>query len=430
MMRVRAGAIAMVVACGLAAPMSARAADESESQLGGYIAGAAGWAVSFQPFIPALLPTGDAPAETTFSLSAANLKSGGNALGRASIFYPGSAAANLGPLLAQGAGQPAIGGLVPPYPGVVAANANDGEVARSVNPGITMRAFGSPERAEGDVRTPDVNFPGVLKIDSVSSNSIAEVTDVDVTSGCTVHLEGVTVLGLIKIAAIHSRSITSSTGLTATAGGDLQVIGLTVGGVAAELTADGLHATGLPPQADPIPGVGAVFPGNNPDAALNSALAALGATIKLTRSVEKVSGGSADRLANGVLISINNPAVPGSHLDITLASTGSAALASLPVDLDVSGVDLEAPGPDLSAVGTTPTDLGGTNFGSSPLGSVALGPSTGAGTIGDGGGSALAPSLTNYKFKGVSWQLVLLALVVSVLVARWLRRFLQSRLLS
>jgi hypothetical protein len=431
MVRVRALAIGVVGALLLmAAPASAQT-DDGEPALGGYTAAAAGWAYSFQPFLPALLPTGDAPAETTLSLSAANVKSGGNALGRASILYPGSAAANLGPLVAQGAGQPAIGALVPPYPGVVEATAKDGEVARSLPAGMTMRAFGSPRRAEGDVRTPDVNFPGFLKIDSVSSNSFSEVTDVDVSSGCEVHLEGVTILGLIKIAAIHSRSTTSSTGSTATAGGALQVVGLTVGGLAAELTADGIHATGLPPQADPVPGVLAPFPNSNPDVVLNQLLASLGVTIKLTRPVEKISGGAADRLANGVFISIINPAVAGSHLDFTLASTGSTAQATLPVDLSVGGTELTPEGPDLSAGGLGGTDVEGTTFGSSPLGDVALGPSTSPGSALDSGaGGDLTPALATYKFKGVSWRLILLVLAVSVLVARWMRRFLQSRLLS
>jgi hypothetical protein len=269
-------------------PAAAQDDEGSQSQLGGYTAGAAGWAFSFQPVIPALLPTGDAPVETTFSLSSATVKSGGNSLGRGSIFWPGSAAANLGPLLGTGAGQPFVGGLVPPYPGFVEASAKDGEQLRAVSPLVTMRAFGSDSRAEGDVRTPDVNLPGLLKIDSVSSNSAAEVTDIDVTSSSVVHLEGVSLVnGAITFAAIHSRSLTRSTGATSSAEGDLQVVGLKVSGIAAELTGDGIHAIGLPEQANQIPGVTEPFPNMNPDVALNQALAALGASIKLTRSVEQ-----------------------------------------------------------------------------------------------------------------------------------------------
>jgi hypothetical protein len=252
---------------------------------------------------------------------------------------------------------------------------------------------------------------------------VSEVTDIDVLSGCTVHLEGVSLVGgNITFKSIHSRSLTRSNGRTSSAEGALQVVGLTITGIAAELTADGIHVAGAPnvPPGLPIA---------NPDVALNTALKALGVTISLTRPVEHVTGGSADRLANGVFVSIANPAVAGSHLDFTLASTGSAAQATLPLELSVDGVELAPEGPDLSAVGGPPADLGSSDFGSSPLGSVALGPSTGGGTALDTGGD-LTPSLATYKFKGVSWQLILLVLVVSVLVGRWLRRFLQVRLLS
>jgi hypothetical protein len=437
MMRKRAVALLGVTALVSLALARPAGAQESESQLGGYVAGAAGWAFSFQPFLPALLPTGDAPVETTFSLSTASVKSGGIALGRAAIVWPGSAAANLGPLIEQAAGQPGFAGLVPPYPGAVEASARDGEVLRSVSPLVTMRAFGSASRAEGDSRTPDVNLPGVLKIDSVSSNSVAEVSDVDVTSGCTVHLEGVTLLGgAIKIAAIHSRSITTSTGSSGTAGGDLEVAGLTIAGIKAELTAAGLHATGLPSQASPIPGVSAVFPGTNPDAALNKALASLGVSMTLTRPVDKVNGATADRLANGVLISIVNPAVAGGRFDVTLASTGSSAQATPLSDLAGGGLDLGAAGGDLTgalpatSVLGSDTTAGTGDFASSNLGGLALGPSgTGRGLTGTGAGTALGTDLSAYHFKGVSWQLVLLLLAVSALLARWMRTFLRTRLI-
>jgi hypothetical protein len=413
-------------------PAAAQDDEGSQSQLGGYTAGAAGWAFSFQPVIPALLPTGDAPVETTFSLSSATVKSGGNSLGRGSIFWPGSAAANLGPLLGTGAGQPFVGGLVPPYPGFVEASAKDGEQLRAVSPLVTMRAFGSDSRAEGDVRTPDVNLPGLLKIDSVSSNSAAEVTDIDVTSSSVVHLEGVSLVnGAITFAAIHSRSLTRSTGATSSAEGDLQVVGLKVSGIAAELTGDGIHAIGLPEQANQIPGVTEPFPNMNPDVALNQALAALGASIKLTRSVEHVSGGSADRLANGILLSINNPAVEGSRVDITLASTGSAALATPPFDLNVGGLELSPEGSDITGGLTPPAADSSTGFGSTDLGQVALGAPTApnSDSIGNNG-SNLTPSLAGYKFRGVSWRLGLVLLLITAVVARWLRRFLQARLLS
>ncbi|MBA3654061.1 MAG: hypothetical protein H0W70_07685, partial [Actinobacteria bacterium] len=58
------------------------------------------------------------------------------------------------------------------------------------------------------------------------------------------------------------------------------------------------------------------------------------------------------------------------------------------------------------------------------------GAGAGAGAIGGSGSAAVDPSLAGYSFSGLSWQLVLFLLIASVLVARWLRRFLQARLLS
>lgn len=409
----------------------------SQSQLGGYVAGAAGWAFSFQPFIPALLPTGDAPFETTVSLSTANIRSGGNALGRGALIWPGSAAANLGPLFAEAAGQPALAGLTPPWPGAVEANADQGEQLKSISPLAKMRAFGSPTRAEGESVTPDVDFPGVLKINSVSSRSVAEVTDVDVTSTCVVHLEGISLLnGAINIDSINSRSLTQSTGDSSKADGDVQVAGLTVTGIAAELTGDGLHVKGLPDTGSPVPGAGSAFPGTNPDDALNQALKALGVSISLTRATNTVAGGGADRLANGVLVSINDPAFPGSHFDITLATTGSSALATLPVSTEVSGVDLSAGGGELGGAGlsatSSPTPNTSGAFSASPLGGLALGsPSSGGAAVNTPGASTpISGSLTGYHFKGVPVALIVILLLASIFIARWLRGFLRTRLLS
>ena len=432
-MRLRAVLGALLVFAMVTAP-AARAAEEDTSQLSGYVAGAAGWAVSFQPFIPALLPTGDAPFETTVSLSTANVTSGGNSLGRAAIFWPGSAAANLGPLLGTGANQPFVGSLVPPYPGFVEASAKDGERVRAVGPVASMRAFGAANRSEGDVRTPDLNVPGVLRIDSVSSRSIAEVTDVDVTSSAVVDLEGVNILdGTITARSIHSRSLTRSTGQTGVAEGNVQVVGLTVAGIAAELTADGIKATGLPPEAAPVPGATAPFPGSNPDTQLNAAMAALGVTIKLTRAVDHVNGATADRLANAVVISIVNPAFEGSHLDFTLAATGSTAQAS-PVPGPLTDVLAAAPNlEDFSSL-DAPLDIPGVSpeFASSPISDLALGPApdlSGAGA-GDGGGTGLDTELTAYRFGGVPISMIVLGLLAAVVIARWLRTFLTTRLLS
>ena len=432
-MRMRVVALGAVVSLLLlgAAPAHAQT-DEPESQLGGYIAGSAGWAVSMQPIVPALLPTGDAPFETTISLSTASVKSGGNALGRAAIFWPGSAAANLGPLLGTGASQPFLGSLIPPYPGFVEASANDGAVETAVSPAMRMSAFGSPTRASGDVRTPDVNLPGLLKIDSVSSQSFAEVTDVDVSSSSVVNLEGISLVnGAIKATSIFSKSLTRSTGDTSTADGVLHVVGLTVTGIAVEVTGDGIHAVGLPPEAAPIPGATAPFPNSNPDEALNEALAALGASIRVTRLSQKSSGGVADRLANALVITVNNPAFEGSRVEITLASTGSASQATLPVTVDLGALETA---PDIGAdtgsdvLGSSESSLSG-DFASSPEGSLALGPSPESALTQEGSSSGVDGALTSYRFGGVPLGLVLLLLAVSVVLGRWIRAFLVAKLI-
>jgi hypothetical protein len=383
-----------------------------------------------QPIIPALLPTGDAPFETTLSLSTANVKSGGNSLGRAAIFWPGSAAANLGPLLGTGAGQPFVGGLIPPYPGFVESSAKDGATETAVTPAMRMSAFGSPSRASGDVRAPDINVPGLLKIDSVSSQSFAEVTDVDVSSSSIVNLEGISISnGAIKATSIFSKSLTRSTGDTSTADGVLHVVGLTVTGIAVEVTGDGIHAIGLPPDAAAIPGVAAPFPNANPDEALNQALTALGASIRVTRLSQKASGGVADRLANALVVTVNNPAVPGSRVEITLASTGSASQATLPVTVDLDALDtVPVIGSDIGSdvLGSSETASLG-DFASSPEGSLALGPSTG-GLTQEGSSAGVDGALTSYRFGGVPITLVLVLLAVRVLVGRWIRSFLLAKL--
>jgi hypothetical protein len=396
------------------------------SNLGGYRGQTAGSAISFRPVFPALLPTGDAPVEVTLGLSTANVGSGGNAFGQASVAYPGSAVANIGPLLGQ-VGPPEAAALLPPYPLAVEASAADGEVQRSAPPLLVMRAAGRPDRGEGETRFLDINLPGLLEIDEIATVSRALVNAGDVTARTEVTLSGVRILGgTIRAGTIRSLAETSSNGRVATTSGITEIAGLKIAGLEATLGFDGAHITGLPPEAGAIPGAGEEpFPGQNPEDILNGLLSALGAEITLTKFVGNEMGGASDAIAQGVLLSIENPLggtpipgldipIPPGRLEFLLASAASASQASpsfeageLPT-LPPSEVDN-----DFTTPGATSDTLVG-GAGAVPDAPVLSGLPTDAG---------LTPAGDDYTFDGLSLGLVLGLAVLALCLAWYLRRF-------
>ncbi len=430
-----AALVAVLVLVGAPVAAQVKTDDTPGANLGGYDGIAAGSAVSFQPFLPALVSTGDVPFEGTFGLSSTRVKSGGNAFGRGALVWPGSTAADMGPVLGVAFGQPELGSLVPKWPVQAEAGQDDGEVITGAPPVAFMRAYGAPDRADGDSRIVDIHIPRVLQIENIASTASSVVTDGGVSSTSIVKLQGVSLLaGFIKAEEIRSISRTTSIGSAASSSGDVDVIGMTIGGVEVSVTDDGFQVTGLPPSADPAPGAGGEpFPNASPEETVNQVLGALGARITLFKSISSVVGGKAERMQPGLIVSVNNPVggtgpIPPGRFDIFLASTSASALSTLP--FSPGGVLGEAPGdggiggggtssagddsPSISLGGGS--DVGGesvTNVGDD-LTDAAQGSLGAVGSLGDA-------ERSDYRFAGLPIGMVIGLLLLALLLARLIR---------
>ena len=429
-----------VIALFVLAPVRALAIDDTPGEnLGGYDVQANAMAFSFQPVFPALLPTGDAPVEGTIGLSTGRVKSGGNALGRAAIVWPGNAASDPGPLLGAGFGQEELGSLFPKWPLQAQATQGDGEVVSGAPPGVSMKAFGFPDRGAGDVRSADVNVPGLLLAEQFASTSDTVVTDSAASSVARVTFEGLSLLGgHVTIEQIRSISKTTSNGDSSTHSGDVDITGMKIGGFDVSVTDDGFQVTGVPADAESAPGAGGEpFPGQSPEEQVQQVLANLGARITLFNGVGRTAGGQAHHYELGLVISVDNPVggqrpIPPGRFDIILASTTSSTLGSPLFSLSGSGDT----GNGTSGSGTGV--LGGSDVPESV--SIGGGPTVGQSTL-DGVDEALggtgspgglagildgAPQRVDYRFNGLPRGLVIGLLLAALLAARYIRTFFVS----
>jgi hypothetical protein len=383
----------------LVALAPAAAAQTADEELAGYVGTASGAAFSLQPIFPGLLPTGDAPFEVTGALSTASTKSGGNAFGQAAAVWPGSAAANLGPLLGTAAGQPPLVGLVPPYPAAVTANQDQGEQTQGAEPGPVMRASGKDGAASSTVRAGAVDVPGVFHADAVSSTSSAAVEAGSLVTQTTATLTGVVLGGgAVTIDAVRSTSRATSDGTRSTSTGGTVLTGLKVAGQAAELTGKGLRTTGVPVEV------------------LTKALEAAGIELAVTDADGRSDGGAADRVGSGVTATIVNPAAAanpqfqGSRFVLTLGPTAVGALASPPFATDF---DADLPVPTLDQ---------GTGFGS--IVDTVTGSFGGGGPAGAPAAVAVEPAARSLDPAAPVPGLAIVGLLAAVVLgSRWISRF-------
>jgi hypothetical protein len=424
--RVVAGTAALLLAL---APTTA-SAQESES-LAGYVGMASGAAWSFQPIFPGLLPTGDAPFEITYALSNANVQSGGNSYALASLLWPGSAAANIAPLL--GAARPEfaeIAPLLPPYPVMAQANQDEGEVEIGGRPGPWMRAIGRSASAEGNAQTGGTGLPALVDADVINSVSRSFVEDGKLIAESVVTLEGVRIAGgVITIDTVRSISSATSDGTASTSTGSTNLSGLKVQGVEAVLTGNGVEAKEVPGAEGGLP-LGEVTEA----LPLNDVLGQLGISMSATPSEGVSEGPAADRSGTALHITMDNPAAAlnpqfaGSRFEISLASTSVGAVASPPFDFDFddAGMDFEETLASTGGFG----DLTGTTQQTIRESNLALG---GGGTTGVGGtpsgGGRTGSFLTEPIGQGLEYvggvtpALVAGWVIAAVIGARWVSRY-------
>jgi hypothetical protein len=293
-------------------------AQTADDELAGYVGMAAGAAFSFQPIFPGLLPTGDAPFEVTGALATSNVKSGGNAYATAAGVWPGSAAANSGPLIGTAAGQPLFTQVVPPFPGVVTANQDDGNKSVGTEPGPVLSASGKPGAASSKASPGAGGAPGAFSVQNVTTTTKSVVESGKLVTESIVDLQGIAIgAGVVTIDSIRSVARATSDGDKATSEGSTVVNGFKVAGQPAKVGENGVEGLSGPAKL---------------------AYDASKIDIRVSQGSGKAEGGSADRISNGVQVELPNPAASanpqfaGSRFVLSLAPTAVGALASPPFD--------------------------------------------------------------------------------------------------
>jgi hypothetical protein len=402
--RLVAAAVTIAVAPFVLAPVAG--AESADDSLTGYIGTASGAVFSIQPIFPGLLPTGDAPFEITGGLSAANVKSGGNAFGQAEAVWPGSGVANLGPLLGQAAAQPIFYQL-PQYPLGVQASQSDEPASQGVAPGPVVKASGQDGKSVSVVQAGGGGIPGIFTFGAVSSSSRAAVENGALVTQSTVVLHDVVLgTGDVTMDAVKSVSTATSTGDRGDSKGTTEVTGLEIGGQAATIDSEG------------IKGAGPLTTG------LAAALKAAGIDLVLVDGDGHANGGAADRVSSGLLATIANPAVAaspqfeGSRFVIAIAPTAVGALASPP--FDTSSFDVALPPPLDAGSGGGFSTIAGT-VGDVYGGAATVGAPAAAGSDAPVGFEAVRKVLPSVG--GVPGSLVLALLAALFFGSRWISRF-------
>lgn len=437
MKRARVLAIAGVLVIGLAIPVAAQDTTPGE-HLGGYDTNATSMAISVQPVFPALFPTGDAPVEATIALATGRVKSGGNALGRGAILWPGSAAADPGPIFGQLI-SPEFGALFPKWPAQAEANQQSGVVTTGAPPVVVMKATGYPDRGGGDVRAADIDVPGLVHVEHIASTVDSVVMDSSVSSVARVTLQGITLAGgHVTIDELRSLSQTGSTGSSATQKGDVDIVGMKIGGIDVSVTDDGFKATGVPEGGD-APGAEEPFPGQSPEEQVQQVLENLNARITLFRGVGRTSGGQAQHYELGLVFSIDNPVggqgpIPPGRFDFILGSTSASTLGSPPFTAATGGFGGGTGGS--TSTGETPSSVSlgsGPGPGGSAVGAVGErlageGDGTGSQQAAGEGFLDAVPRRTEYSFDGVPMGLIVALVLAALVAARFIRNFFNSML--
>lgn len=386
----------------LASVPASTSAQSVEGGFVGYAGTASGTALTAFPSVPALLPV-DVPLEATLSLATSTLSSGGQGFGRASTFFPGTFATGARALIETATGTRLP---IPDYPIVVEAREFE-EAKRTEVPGVTMTTDVDPARAVSVADTGAFGVSAVVGVRQLRTESRVELESDKLTSTSTTTVSGVDVAGVLSIGTIVSTASVVSDGTTSTCSGGVTISGVTVAGSPATLDDEGLHASGQ-----------SVLPGLGLGQLASQVLAGSGVQARVLGGEDACTTASGSRSTAGVLIRFPLPelgSIPaGGGLNVVLGSTSATAGASgLPTE--------DAPLPDPSPVfGDVVTRLPGPFAGGGPLAPTAPGGPTG----GNGTSFPLEPSAA-YAFDGVPGSLLVGAVLLVLVAAGHLRRYLR-----
>lgn len=310
-------------------PGPSDAQQSSSSRFGGYILSGRANGIQLTYDSPGLLPVGSPIFQLSIPESLATASNGPTGYALASFVYPGPLVADLGAALA-------VGGTDAPIPEwQVRSQAywpGGPTEQTSGQQGTEMTAVTAEDDSRSVASYQNLIVPGALsRVGSMRSLSQSVVEGSQVVARARTEVSDVSLLGgLIEIESIVTDLVSTSDGTAAATAGQTVVNGFTLAGEAVIVDGDGVRFVDDPTDdddptggaLDPVGGlVGDLLDGAAPvnealnavldqlgaagDDAAEQLLAASGIEIRLLDPIETVSGGTAERLANGLLIQVN-----------------------------------------------------------------------------------------------------------------------------
>jgi hypothetical protein len=269
-------------------------------------------------------PTGE--MEVAYSTS--DYASGPTSHGLSSIWWPGSAGANAGPVFG-----------FPAYP-VRAEAFSPGKPHKSktdYGPNTTMQAAasGTLSQAETHMQNFGQANPAFVTGDFASSGATSVKGNVAISEG-TAQATDVTIAGVIHIDSVISQARAVTNGKNGTVSGVTEVSGVTVQGQGVTVDDKGVHVQNQTvPVFDPI---------NNSQ--VQQALAQAGVTMKVAKPVDNLKGATAQRALGGLVLTFDagalNAVIPKQIQDqvknyVQFNQTITLAIGAVAVDSQTVG---------------------------------------------------------------------------------------------
>lgn len=416
-------ALALALASlGLGAPARAQSAEDPNELFGGLTAGGRGNGIQFTYNVEGVFPLPAPLFQASLPESSTTMQSGPSTTALGSVAYPGNVVANLPAIVAQSGGGDAAG-YVPPYPVQTRAEHPSGPPEGAQDIGTaTSRVRASASLAESVTSMGGGDLPPFARARTITTSARTGVVDGLLETRSRVEIAGLDLLfGLLHIESVVTDLVATTDGETAATAGGTQALGVTFLGLPAVVGPDGITVEEPTPVENPGPlgpvvdGVGDLGPVGDAlgsaaaplsqalqqvlgttNASVNELLAASGISVRTMEPFENVEGSSAERTANGIVVTIDyegrgdNPlaqllaaipseSLPGEGLPGVPLNTSPQALVNLLKETHLIGVALaygnvnvnaspafsfEAP----SLGGTGGSGLGGGSLGSSGLG--------------------------------------------------------------
>lgn len=374
-----------VASLGLGASPGARAqeADDPSAAFGGYTASGRGNGVQFTYDVPNVFPLPSPLFQASMPESNTTLESGPTATALGSVAYPGNIVANLPAVIAQGSPEGAA--FVPPYPILARSDYPAGPPEASQDIGTARSSTrAAAEGAEAVTTMGGGELPPFVTMGNITTSARTGFVDGLIESRGRVEITDVSLFyGLFHVDSIVTDLVATTNGTEAASAGGTTLSGLTFLGLPATLGPDGIvvgEAPSGPADAGPatpiVEGAGDLGPVgdglNQAFAPLNEALRnvlgttnasaqqlldATGISIRTLEPFESVDGPSAERTANGVVITMtydgssDNPLaqliaaipsdqLPGEGIPGFPVNTSPQALVNLMKETHITGVAL------------------------------------------------------------------------------------------